>query len=55
MHRAPIDIYNQHYEILIYAKRFHCLDCLAENLEVDTEFLFERVEEFKSEGCILFI
>lgn len=36
------------------ANRFYCLDCLAENLEVDTEFLLERVEEFKSQGCILF-
>jgi len=36
------------------ARRFYCLDCLVENLEVDTEFLIERVEEFKSQGCILF-
>lgn len=36
------------------AKGFYCLDCLAENLEVDTEFLIERVKEFKSQGCILF-
>ena len=36
------------------AKYFYCLNCLAEHLEVDTEFLLERVEEFKMEGCILF-
>ena len=36
------------------AKRFYCLDCLAEYLEVDTEFLLEKVEEFKTQGCILF-
>lgn len=34
--------------------RFYCLDCLAEYLEVDTEFLVEKVEEFKTQGCILF-
>lgn len=36
------------------ANRCYCFDCLAEQLEVDTEFLFERVKEFKSQGCILF-
>jgi predicted nucleic-acid-binding Zn-ribbon protein len=36
------------------AKRFYCLNCLAEYLEVDTEFLLEKVEEFKTQGCILF-
>jgi len=35
-------------------KRFYCLDCLAEYLEVDTEFLLEKVEEFKTQGCTLF-
>ena len=35
-------------------KRFYCLDCLAEYLEVDTEFLLAKVEEFKEQGCILF-
>jgi hypothetical protein len=33
---------------------FYCLDCLAEYLEVDTDFLLEKVEEFKSQGCTLF-
>ena len=36
------------------SKRFYCLDCLAESLEVDTEFLLAKVEEFKEQGCILF-
>ena len=36
------------------AKHFYCLDCLAEYLEVETEFLLEKVEEFKTQGCILF-
>jgi len=35
-------------------QHFFCIDCLAMQLEVDTEFLIEKVEEFKSQGCILF-
>lgn len=36
------------------AKRYYCLNCLADYLEVDTEFLIERIEEFKMQGCNLF-
>lgn len=36
------------------SKHFYCLDCLAEYLEVDTEFLLAKVEQFKEEGCTLF-
>ena len=36
------------------ANRFYCVDCLAEYLEVDSEFLLEKVEEFKTQGCTLF-
>ena len=36
------------------AKTYYCLDCLAEYLEVDTELLLEKVEEFKAQGCDLF-
>ncbi|MFW0884757.1 hypothetical protein ACMCNP_06925 [Candidatus Acidulodesulfobacterium sp. H_13] len=36
------------------SKRFYCLDCLAEYLEVDTEFLLAKLEEFKEQGCKLF-
>lgn len=36
------------------SKHFYCLNCLAEYLEVDTEFLLEKVEEFKTQGCSLF-
>ncbi|GHU63467.1 hypothetical protein AGMMS49983_06980 [Clostridia bacterium] len=35
-------------------KIFYCIDCLAGYLEVDTEFLLEKIEEFKSQGCDLF-
>lgn len=35
-------------------KIYYCLDCLAEYLEIDTEFLLEKIEEFKTQGCELF-
>jgi hypothetical protein len=35
-------------------KVYYCIDCLAEYLEVDTEFLIEKVEEYKAQGCELF-
>jgi uncharacterized protein YlaI len=35
-------------------KRFYCLDCFAEYLEVTTEELLAKVEEFKEQGCKLF-
>lgn len=35
-------------------KLFYCLDCLADYLEVDTEFLLAKVEDFKEQGCKLF-
>lgn len=34
--------------------KFYCYECLAEYLEVDIEFLFVKVEEFKGQGCTLF-
>lgn len=36
------------------AKIYYCLDCLAEYLEVETEILLEKIEEFKNQGCELF-
>jgi hypothetical protein len=36
------------------SKQFYCFDCLAEYLEVDTEFLLAKIEEFKEQGCTLF-
>ena len=35
-------------------KRFHCIKCLAEYLDVSVEELKERIIEFKEAGCILF-
>lgn len=36
------------------AEKFYCLNCLAEYLEVESEFLVEKIEEFKDQGCTLF-
>ncbi len=36
------------------SKRFYCLDCLAGYLEVDTEFLLAKIDEFKEQDCKLF-
>lgn len=35
-------------------KKFHCLHCLADYLEVSVDELEERIQEFKNIGCILF-
>ncbi len=35
-------------------KRFHCLSCLANYLDVTVEDLLAKVEEFKEQGCKLF-
>lgn len=36
------------------SRYFYCIDCLAEYLEVDKDFLFEKIETFKEQGCIHF-
>lgn len=33
---------------------FYCMDCLAEYLEVSVDDLYDKIEEFKEEGCTLF-
>lgn len=35
-------------------KVYYCITCLAEYLEVDVEFLAEKLEEFKDQDCELF-
>jgi predicted Ser/Thr protein kinase len=35
-------------------EKFYCLDCLADELEVTTDELQDKIEEFKDEGCTLF-
>lgn len=34
--------------------KFYCIDCLANYLEVTTDELEAKIEEFKDEGCKLF-
>jgi len=34
--------------------KFHCMDCLADYLEIDTDDLLERIEDFKDSDCPLF-
>ena len=35
-------------------KFFYCLECLAEQLEVDTEYLIEMIINYRDGGCTLF-
>lgn len=35
-------------------EKFHCLNCLAEYLEISTEDLVEKIQELKDSGCTLF-
>lgn len=35
-------------------ENFYCLDCLANYLEVSTQDILDKIEEFKEEGCTLF-
>lgn len=36
-------------------KNFYCMDCLANYLECTVEELMDKIEEFKEEGCKLFM
>lgn len=36
-------------------KQFMCLDCLAKFLDTSVDCLKEKIEEFKEEGCTLFL
>lgn len=36
-------------------KQFLCLACLSEYLNTDQEILIEKIEQFKDEGCTLFL
>jgi hypothetical protein len=35
-------------------KKFHCLQCLADYLDISVEDLEERIQDFKDSGCTLF-
>ena len=34
--------------------KFHCMNCMADYLEISIEDLEERIHEFKDSGCALF-
>lgn len=36
-------------------KQFLCMNCLSEYLNTDPEILKEKIEQFKEEGCTLFL
>lgn len=36
-------------------REFMCINCLAEYLNTSDEILKEKIEQFKEEGCELFI
>lgn len=36
-------------------ENFYCLPCLAEYLEVSEQDILDKIEEFKAEGCRLFL
>ena len=36
-------------------KQFLCLRCLGEYLNTDEEILKEKIQQFKDEGCTLFV
>lgn len=35
--------------------RFMCIECLAVHLDVSVEELNEKIDEFKEQGCTLFL
>jgi hypothetical protein len=35
-------------------KHFYCLTCFAEYLDVATEVLLAKIEDYKEQGCTLF-
>lgn len=35
--------------------QFYCMDCLAEYLGCSVDDILDKIEEFKAEGCKLFI
>lgn len=37
------------------ARQFLCRNCLAESLNVDSELIDAKIEQFKLQGCTLFV
>ena len=36
-------------------KQFLCIDCLSEYLNTEQDLLLQKIEQFKEEGCTLFL
>lgn len=36
-------------------ENYYCMDCLADYLECTVDELLNKIEEFKAEGCKLFV
>lgn len=36
-------------------QNFYCLDCIANFLDVSVQDILDKIEEFKGEGCTLFL
>jgi len=36
-------------------KKFLCRECLAQELKVDTEVIDRKIEQFRQQGCPLFV
>ena len=36
-------------------KQFLCIECLGDYLNTDKELLLQKIEQFKEEGCTLFV
>ena len=36
------------------SKNFYCIDCLADFLEVESQDILDKIEDFKNDGCKLF-
>lgn len=34
--------------------KYYCIECLAVYLEVEVQDLYDKIEEFKEQGCKLF-
>jgi hypothetical protein len=35
--------------------RFLCMTCLAEHLDISVDNLYDKIEDFKNQGCKLFM
>lgn len=36
------------------AVSFYCMDCLADHFEVPVKNLYEKLEQYRADGCTLF-